>query len=529
MANFIEMIFKTATGSLVRIVDVYQRNIKKNMFKKSKVAKAIKASMKAWFASLKKKPSQKSDYILLGDSYYSKRLFMGVLVLVVVLMTIGNSVLLPLVRGKLYTPTISMADPLLSTYSGKVKMVNREKVLVYEGLMAEGKCTGFGRQYDDLGQFIYEGEFLNDLYQGEGTLYNDMEKPLYEGAFLNNLYHGIGKYYDTNGQLVYEGEFANGYYEGTGKLYDASETLIYSGKFSLGLQNGYGVTYYPDGLIQYSGEFVNGVFSGEGTLLSETGVKQYSGHFSAGQFDGLGKQFNKQGRLQYEGQLSLGQYNGYGKLYSDLGVLVYEGQFAQGLYSGTGKLYEAKTGLLLYSGNFDKGLFHGPGAYYTAQDKRYEGEWVAGGIAFESLLTQPSTAFRKLFFETGEMIKMESSYALSLPKTGLSVVLNYPDEVIEPLIQKIIVVNDDLLSTKFKGLTLEAAKKTVAPAPVTLKNVTVSKLKEREVYEAFSKEKTYQIMSVLLEGVMYHYYYNTSGTQLIFIEIEMAVEEVAGS
>lgn len=434
MGNFIESILKAATSVLLRPITLFSRQIKKNLFLKSRVVTAVKASMKSFLAVLKRKPAMKSDYVLVGDQYYAKRLLMLVFLLVVAIITLSTTVLVPLARGRLFTPTFALSDPDLATYSGRAKLINRANILVYNGQMAAGLCEGTGKLYDDTGKLVYEGQFKADAFEGEGILYDGTGQKIYEGLFAANQFHGLGRAFDEKGRIVYEGDFANGFYNGSGKRFDENGLVRYAGGFSQGLENGYGIAYFSTGNIEYNGSYLNGDYHGEGTLYGADGQKLYSGSFASGKFEGLGKRYN------------------------DNGVLIYEGFFAMGTYSGLGRAYDA-SGILLYEGTFLSGKYSGLGAYYQKEQKRYDGDWLDGGIVFERYLGQLSTDFKQHFLEQGSLVEMKDHYGLWLPQTGVAPILSYPDTINEPVISKIYISRVTLSALGGDGLQLEQWKK----------------------------------------------------------------------
>lgn len=434
MGNFIESILKAATTVLLRPITLFSKQIKKNLFLKSRVVTAVKGSMKSFMAVLKRKPAMKSDYVLVGDQYYAKRLLMLVFLVAVAIITLSTTVLIPMARGRLFTPTFALSDPDLAVYSGRAKLVNRANILVYNGQLVAGLCNGSGKLYDDTGKLVYEGQFKADAFEGEGILYDGTGQKIYEGLFAANQFHGLGRAFDEKGRIVYEGDFANGFYNGSGKKFDENGLVRYAGGFSQGLENGYGIAYFSTGNIEYNGSYLNGAYHGEGTLYGADGQKIYSGNFASGSFDGLGKRYNETGVLIYEGFFAMGTYSGLGRAYDDKGLLSYEGAFVGGKYSGLG-------------------------TYYQKEQKRYDGDWLDGGIVFENFLGKLSTDFKQHFLEQGSLIEMKNHYGLWLSQTGVAPVLSYPDNVNEPSISKLYVSRVTLSSLGGEGVKLEAWKK----------------------------------------------------------------------
>ncbi len=508
MGNLIKYMFKTTKTAFLRPIKLLKRKLKKSIFLKSKVGKVIKTSVKEIIEVLKRAPEQKSDYVLIGNKYYAKRLLIVSVVFFLLIIAISQTVIIPFLRGRLYTPTLMLTDPLLETYTGKVKLVSRSGVTVYEGRLANGKCQENGVQYDDLGNLVYQGNFADDVYSGEGVLYAQNGDVIYKGQFENNTFNGIGILYQSNRSILYEGSFENGLFSGTGKLYNNSDQLIYAGAFSQGLQNGYGVSYFDNGMIQYTGNFLNGKYHGEGTLMTADGLKLYSGQFANGVFEGTGKLFFSNGQKAYEGNFTSDQYNGFGQQYSNEGKLIYQGNFALGYYSGEGKQYDTTTDNLIYDGTFDKSLFNGAGTYYMQNEKVYTGDWLSGDVPFESLLGLSSSDVRQHFLESGEVIQFENDYVISYPKAQCDFYFIYPTDVIEPVLYKIVIKDFSLTHTWQKGMSLDDVK---------------SKF---ESYTALAKSvdgHAYFVLNVPQASSQMNFYFDFNTLELIYYEYETPI------
>lgn len=500
MANFLDSIAKAAAGTLMKPIDLFQRNLKKNLFMKSRVVTAIKASMKGFMATLKKPPAKRGDYVTIGNRMYAKRLLMVLFLFGVFMMVIGNSLLMPLVRGRLYTPTIALSDPLLATYSGKANLINREKVLIYEGVVANGKCNGYGKLYDDKGRLVYVGEFKEDTYEGQGMLY------------------------DTEGHKIYEGQFKGNFFEGTGKGFDTAGRLTYSGEYVQGLKNGYGLAYYENGNVQYAGGFQNNKYQGDGTLYALNGDRVYSGGFVNGLFEGNGKSFYDKEVLAYEGFFSLGQFSGLGRQFDPSGRLIYEGNFLQGLYNGMGKKFNPANQALLYEGSFEFGKPSGEGALYNAGMKIYEGPWLTGLMPMETLLGKLSTDLKPQFPEAGQIVEMDAVYGLYLKKTGLAFELNYPAEALEPMIQKIIVQNMRFIQFEDQPISkAQIIEQNGLTDPKEL-SISLTKLPDSQVYKLLTNEKQVKALVVKREGFLIRYLFRESDGALLLYEYEPVQE-----
>lgn len=114
---------------------------------------------------------------------------------------------------------------------------------------------------------------------------------------------------------------------------------IYTGTLKKGKPNGLG--YFASqnmaedsmditGAWTYEGEWENGKITGEGVLT-----------FAAGS--------------RYEGEFDTGTLNGYGKYY-EKDTLVYEGEWRYDMPHGQGTLYNSKSGKFVYEGEFIKGM-----------------------------------------------------------------------------------------------------------------------------------------------------------------------------
>ncbi len=508
MGNLIKYIFKTTKTAFLRPLKLLKRKLKKSIFLKSKVGKVIKSTVKDAISVLKRAPEQKSDYVLIGNRYYAKRLLVVSVVVLIGVMAISQTVIIPFLRGRLYTPTLMLTDPLLETYSGKVKLVSRSGSTIFEGKMAAGKCQDEGIQYDDLGNLVYVGAFKDDLYSGEGTLYAQNGDVIYKGMFDNNTFNGNGVLYQSNHLILYEGAFENGLFSGSGKLYDDKGLLMYTGTFSQGFQNGYGVSYFEDGTIQYTGNFLNGKYHGEGLLMTSDGLKLYSGQFANGVFEGRGKLFFKSGQLAYEGNFISDQYSGFGDQYSEEGKLIYSGNFSLGYYAGEGKQYDPKTEQLIYEGTFDKSLFNGTGTCYIQNEKVYTGDWLSGDALVESLLGLSSSDVRQYFLESPNMTQLESYYRLSYPKVQCDFYFTYPTEVLEPILYKIVIKDFRLTSTWQKEMKLSDVR-------AKLDNTT-----------AFAKNvdgQAYFVLQVRQTNAQLNLYFDFTTLKLIFYEYETPI------
>jgi hypothetical protein len=441
LTNFLNYVFKTLKTSILRPFKLVQRKLKKNLFFKSKVAKAIKTNVKETVKVVKKAPDQPSDYVLIGNRYYAKRLVVVGIVGAVALYFLIVLIVYPFARGRLFTPTAVLSESYLPTFSGKIKLVNREGILVYDGTFADGACDGEGVQFDDSGQKVYEGAFKADRYDGEGTLYGEGGQVIYEGGFAANLFSGDGKAYAADGRLYYEGQFENGVYQGAGKLYKNAK-ILYAGDFMQGLKNGYGVTYDENGMVRHAGYYQNGLYQGEGTLYNADGQRIYSGAFVGGLFEGYGKLYYDSGALAYDGSFVQGMYTGDGSLYSEDGALQYQGTFASGKFSGDGILYNQA---ITYTGHFENGLYDGEGVLTKSGQRIYKGQFKEGSADLFGLIGADSTALAETFGDDGVIDIYDGVYTVYYENADALVVLSMPEDDSAPVILRIFDRNAALL------------------------------------------------------------------------------------
>lgn len=83
----------------------------------------------------------------------------------------------------------------------------------WEGEELNGKCFGYGKEYNEENNVEYEGfKFGNNRvcygceYRGIRDI-NGKNKLLYEGGYWNGIRQGLGISYDLNGHVEYEGEW----------------------------------------------------------------------------------------------------------------------------------------------------------------------------------------------------------------------------------------------------------------------------------------------------------------------------------
>lgn len=249
--------------------------------------------------------SRLNHYLEIGRYYISKRFIGGCAALILLVFSVFFLGIAPALRGKLWTPTFSVTSRAVMTYAGKIKLVNTDRRLIYEGDFAQGAANGQGTLYDLEGHLIYSGQFLDNRYSGEGQLFYPNGNMAFKGGFQDNDYHGQGRLYDVSGNLIYEGGFLRGRFHGEG------------------------TQYHPEGPIRFKGYFENNHYQGEGQLWDAQGQLTYAGMFDSGLYNGPGKLYD-QNRLRYQGHFQNGLYQGNGCLYNDQGAVICEGAFVSG-------------------------------------------------------------------------------------------------------------------------------------------------------------------------------------------------------
>ena len=341
----VERIFITPISLFIRMIlrKLNPQNIV------SKVATDIKKEAKG----ITGKPTDLSQYFVVGEKFIAKKLVYAVIILLILLAILFVKFGMPLIVSWWFTKDMWINSEEVSGYTGKVRLYDTSKldVLIFEGRLENGIVMGDGTLYNYDGELVYTGNFENGEYSGYGKLYYPNGNVEYAGSFSANIFEGDGTRYFNSGATMYTGQFQSGMFNGAGKLYDEeSGGMLYDGTFEKGVYNGIGKEYSAKtGAILYNGNFVNNEYSGKGDLYdAETGKLIYSGDFRSDIYSGTGKLYSD-GILIYDGSFSNGVYNGYGTEMDETGIR-YVGDFVNGKYNGQGKLYE--NGTLVYSGGF---------------------------------------------------------------------------------------------------------------------------------------------------------------------------------
>ena len=158
------------------------------------------------------KPRSIEEYFLIGKHYVARKLLYIVGIFFMFFLIFVADVGYPKMVSLWFTKTMMLNDIAVSTYTGKVKLINNydEKRVIFAGRLNEGSVEGEGTLYDYSGHIVYRGNFKEQMYEGEGILYHANGKVRYRGGFLNNRYEGEGVLYNAVGQKVYEGGFSQG-------------------------------------------------------------------------------------------------------------------------------------------------------------------------------------------------------------------------------------------------------------------------------------------------------------------------------
>lgn len=327
----------------------------------TQLAQSAQQKLQKYMHTLTKKPSSKEDYWKAFGLYFSKKFVVMTSVVVVVLGYVSVYYAYPWAEGKWWTAEIKINSEKYTIFTGKVRVIDTDGTLIYEGDMEKGNPSGYGTQYKADGSALYSGYFKSGKYSGEGNLYNSEGLAIYSGSFLNNKYDGKGKLYNDLGKI------------------------LYSGEFSAGQKSGKGIEYDPlTGLKVYYGQFENDVRQGSGVLFDSDGETiLYEGNFEAGRYEGSGKLYSG-GNIVYLGEFVNGSYEGEGSLYDPkTGALIYAGSFKEGLFDGQGKYYDTNTGTVIYEGKFSKGKKQGQGSSYDSLgSKTFSGTFRGDSIDY---------------------------------------------------------------------------------------------------------------------------------------------------
>ena len=450
------VVFRTMRAFFMRFLTSIGARIR-SMTSVTRYASQIGPKVLDAAASTGKKPAKKEDYIETGSLLISKSLIITVLLVIIVgtifMITIGW----PFIVSTFLTKHIWNEDPKVKNYSGKVIVYydEKKKMPEFKGRLKEGKKIKEGTEYDKNNRVVFHGHYEDNVYSGYGEESVD-GIVVYKGNFANGKYEGEGVQNDTNGLLKYEGTFSNGEYEGTGKVYELGD-LVYEGELSKGLYEGKG-KLYDDGVLVYSGTFSAGEYDGFGKLY-EDGDVVYDGSFSAGVKSGRGVAYKKS-HMIYKGDFEEDTYNGTGVAYNDSGILVYKGGFVDGLYSGSGSLtlkngevikgeFEAgkiigdakcfKDDKLFYEGSLQDTLPDGSGKLYSSGNLVYEGPVNGGTIDGAALLGMSYEDIQSAFQNSGRRYLYDNSFALQLPKIGVTVVFSLATDDEDPMVTDVFI------------------------------------------------------------------------------------------
>ncbi|MGB8955749.1 MAG: hypothetical protein WCC10_10255 [Tumebacillaceae bacterium] len=306
---------------------------------------------------MNKKEHSLKQYVKIGHRFYSKRLLLALLALLV----LGGYTLI-------FWKPPAFVDQLLG----------RARNVLVEGTKQVGAFSGFGKIVTANGQVRYEGDLAKGKFAGTGTLYNETGRIVYKGEFKDGKMNGQGEIYSGMGVLLYKGQLAEGVYAGTGATYHSNGKILYEGEFKNGKLNGQGIRYYVTGVMQYQGEFKNDAYSGKGTEFYPNGQIKYDGTFLENKYDGTGKMNDESGKPLYDGEFKNGLYAGKGKEFYPDGMVKYDGEFANGKYQGAGKMSHPNA-KPLYVGAFVGGKFEGDGEKFDAEGRSvYKGQFVGG-------------------------------------------------------------------------------------------------------------------------------------------------------
>lgn len=393
----------------------------------TQVAQFAQQKVQRFFQSFLNEPRSKKDYWRILGIYFSKRFLSISAAVIGIVGYLFIFRIVPWAEGKMWTAKLYVDTSKYTTFSGKAKVYDQMKRLVFKGVLQNGAPEGEGIQYNNNGKVIYKGNFQKGKYSGEGELYNSEGGVIYSGAFANNKYEGIGKLYNDIGRVIYDGEFAIGQRSGRGIEYDPSTQLKkYYGEYSNDVPNGNGVEYEDDGVgIRYEGAFKDGVYGGEGKLYLNNA-------------------------LQYSGNFSKGLYNGVGNLYDlDTGNLLYSGEFTDGLYNGKGSLYDVGTSVIVYSGEFSKGKRQGEGTSYDKLGSElFKGNFRGDSIDYIAYLGKSPEDVTKEFGQETYKTEIDDKMIITYLNLDSSIVFKIDEEKGEYVCEKII------LGTKEKFMSI---------------------------------------------------------------------------
>lgn len=140
---------------------------------------------------MRKNPRPKiQGYIRLGRHYVSLTFLTVVYTTVFAVGVFYALALHPTVMDFWYTrqslPEFSIDSPYLASFAGRVRLLQTDGVILYEGDIDHAVITGKGQLYEN-GVLLYEGGFLENQYHGTGILYAPDGSVSFQGEFLSGV------------------------------------------------------------------------------------------------------------------------------------------------------------------------------------------------------------------------------------------------------------------------------------------------------------------------------------------------------
>lgn len=166
-------------------------------------------------------------------------------------------------KSRVYSPSLLNGDAFRDGVAqGDVMRITFPDGATYEGEMADGRITGFGKYTSSTG-VVDEGTFQDGLLHGDGCSRRFLDGSRQEGTFVQGQLHGQGKQVERNGDS-YDGFFENGVKHGRATSYFAKKSSKHVGFWHENAMDGRGDFYYKRNNSESAGSVpVSGIIAAD--------------------------------------------------------------------------------------------------------------------------------------------------------------------------------------------------------------------------------------------------------------------------
>ena len=182
-----------------------------------------------------------------------------------------------------------------------------------EGILKNGRPTGYWKTYYDNGQLKSEGNRKNFLLDSIWKFYNNKGVLLDEINYKKNKKEGLSKLYDKNGCIKMESNYIGNVKLGKEKVFFTSGKIKNNNNYKQDKKHGFCYVYDTVGRIITINEYTGGFLRSEEQInrfdvddekngiwkeFYENGKIKWEGDFKHGILDGIVREYNKKGGLK---------------------------------------------------------------------------------------------------------------------------------------------------------------------------------------------------------------------------------------